>query len=54
MAKYTHNTGKPITPSVIQQVRRLARENTPTRVIGLNPDFRFGRGTLPRRTGVAP
>lgn len=35
MAKYTRNTGKPITPSVIQQVRQLARENTPTRVIGL-------------------
>ena len=35
MAKYTRNTGKPITSSVIQQVRQLARENTPTRVIGL-------------------
>jgi hypothetical protein len=21
---------------------------------GVDPDFRFGRGTLPRRTGVAP
>lgn len=31
----TRNTRKPITPSVIQQVRRLAGENTPTRVIGL-------------------
>jgi len=35
MAKYTRNTGKPITRSVVQQVRELARENTPTRVIGL-------------------
>lgn len=35
MAKYTRNTGKPITPPVIAQVRQLARENTPTRVIGL-------------------
>jgi hypothetical protein len=35
MAKYTRNTGKAITSSVVQQVRELARENTPTRVIGL-------------------
>lgn len=35
MAKYTRNTGKPITPAVVSQVRQLARENTPTRVIGL-------------------
>jgi hypothetical protein len=35
MAKYTRNTGKPITPAVVGQVRQLARENTPTRVIGL-------------------
>ena len=35
MAKYTRNTGKPWTPSDSKQLRELARENTPTRVIGL-------------------
>jgi hypothetical protein len=35
MAKYTRNNGKPITAAVVTQVRQLARENTPTRVIGL-------------------
>lgn len=35
MPKYTRNTGKPITPAVVRQVRQLAGENTPTRVIGL-------------------
>lgn len=35
MPKYTRNTGKAITPTVVRQVRQLARENTPTRVIGL-------------------
>jgi hypothetical protein len=35
MAKYTRNSGKPITPSVVQQVCQLADGNTPTRVIGL-------------------
>lgn len=35
MPKYTRNTGKPITPAVVRQVRQLAAENTPTRVIGL-------------------
>lgn len=35
MAKYTRNTGRPITAAVVSQVRQLARENTPTRVIGL-------------------
>jgi len=28
------NSGKPITPAVVQQVRDLAKGNTPTRVIG--------------------
>ncbi len=28
------NSGKPITPVVVQQVRDLAKGNTPTRVIG--------------------
>lgn len=35
MPKYTRNTGKPITSAVVRQVQQLARENTPTRVIGL-------------------
>jgi hypothetical protein len=30
----TKNSGKPITPAVVRQVRELAKENTPTRVIG--------------------
>jgi hypothetical protein len=35
MAKSTRNTGKPWTPGEKQELRNLARENTPTRVIGL-------------------
>jgi hypothetical protein len=35
MAKYTRNSGKPITQSVVRQIRQLAGQNTPTRVIGL-------------------
>lgn len=35
MAKKPANHGKPIKPSDIAQVRKLAAENTPTRVIGL-------------------
>jgi hypothetical protein len=35
MAKSTRNTGKPWTPADKQQLRRLASENTPTRVTGL-------------------
>jgi len=36
MAKWqgNKNSGKPITPAVVRQVRELAKENTPTRVIG--------------------
>jgi hypothetical protein len=36
MAKWQSdkNSGKPITPAVVQQVRGLAKGNTPTRVIG--------------------
>lgn len=36
MAKWQgeKNSGKPITPAVIQQVRDLAKDNTPTRVVG--------------------
>ena len=47
---------------VLAEIRRLvvrmAVENPTwgyTRIQGaLNPDFRFDRGTLPRRTGVSP
>jgi hypothetical protein len=35
MPKSTRNTGKRWTPSEIKQLRQLAQENTPTRVIGL-------------------
>jgi hypothetical protein len=35
VAKYTRNTGKSWTSSQVSQLKALARENTPTRVIGL-------------------
>ena len=35
MPFYTRNTGKPWAPSEVKQVKTLASENTPTRVIGL-------------------
>lgn len=35
MPKYTRNTGKPWSSSEVSQLRTLARQNTPTRVIGL-------------------
>ena len=35
MAKYTRNTRKPWTPADVQLLKQLAKENTPTRVIGL-------------------
>lgn len=37
MAKpnYIRNAGKPITPAVVRQVRKLAKNNTPTPVIGI-------------------
>lgn len=35
MSKSTRNTGKPWTPGGDRELRQLARENTPTRVIGL-------------------
>lgn len=35
MAKAPKNHGKPITPAVVKQVKDLAKQNTPTRVIGL-------------------
>jgi hypothetical protein len=34
-AKYVRNAGKPWTGSEVDRLRSLARENTPTRVIGL-------------------
>jgi hypothetical protein len=35
MAKAPQNHGKAWTPSEVRQLKRLAAENTPTRVIGL-------------------
>lgn len=35
MAKYNRNSGKQWTKSDEQQLKKLAKENTPTRVIGL-------------------
>lgn len=35
MPKYTRNTGKHWTPQEVKELRTLANENTPTRVIGL-------------------
>ncbi|MCA9846428.1 MAG: hypothetical protein KC461_08990 [Dehalococcoidia bacterium] len=35
MAKKPSNHGKPWTPSQEQQLKQLAKENTPTRVMGL-------------------
>jgi hypothetical protein len=35
MAKYTRNTGKPWSESQVSQLKQLAKQNTPTRVIGL-------------------
>lgn len=35
MPKSTRNTGKSWTPEEVKELRNLAKENTPTRVIGL-------------------
>jgi hypothetical protein len=35
MAKYMRNTGKSWTGAQVSKLRTLAKENTPTRVIGL-------------------
>ncbi len=35
MPKYTRNAGKPWTPKEVSELRELAKDNTPTRVIGL-------------------
>jgi hypothetical protein len=39
MSKSTRNTGKKWTSADVKQLKTLAKENTPTRVIGL----KFGR-----------
>lgn len=38
MAKAPSNNGKAWKPAEVKQLRELARENTPTRVIGLKLD----------------
>jgi len=35
MSKSTKKTGKPWTPTQVSKLRKLAKGNTPTRVIGL-------------------
>lgn len=35
MSKSTRNTGQVWSPADVQQLQQLARQNTPTRVIGL-------------------
>jgi len=35
MSKSTRNSGNPWTPADLKQLKQLAKENTPTRVIGL-------------------
>jgi len=35
MSKSTRNTGKAWTPADVKQLKELAKENTPTRIIGL-------------------
>lgn len=35
MAKYTRNSGKAWSPSDVKELKSLAKDNTPTRVIGL-------------------
>lgn len=35
MAKYNRNSGREWTPQEVRELRNLAAENTPTRVIGL-------------------
>ena len=36
MSKSTRNSGKPWSPAAIQQLKREAAQNTPTRVLGLH------------------
>lgn len=35
MSKSNRNSGKSWTPNDVKEIRKLAKENTPTRVIGL-------------------
>jgi hypothetical protein len=35
LTRYTRNTGKAWTPREVKELKSLARQNTPTRVIGL-------------------
>ncbi|MHB9011346.1 MAG: hypothetical protein ACYC49_03870 [Ignavibacteriaceae bacterium] len=35
MSKSTRNSGKPWSPSQVSELKQLAKQNTPTRVIGL-------------------
>ena len=35
MAKSTRNSGTPWTPAQVKELKQLAQDNTPTRVIGL-------------------
>jgi hypothetical protein len=49
MAQYTRNSGKSWTSRDVSQLRTLARQNTPTRVIG----FKLGRTVVAVRTKAA-
>ena len=49
MAKYTRNSGKGWTSRDVSQLKTLARQNTPTRVIG----FKLGRTEGAIRTKAA-
>ena len=49
MAKYIRNSGKEWTSKDVSNLRSLARENTPTRVIGL----KLGRTEAAVRTKAA-
>ena len=49
MAKYNRNSGKPWKSSEVSQLKSLAHQNTPTRVIGLKlgrtPDAVYSRAS---------
>lgn len=49
MARYNRNSGKPWKSSEVSQLKSLARQNTPTRVIGLKlgrtPDAVYSRAS---------
>lgn len=50
MAKYDRNNGKAWTPKDVSQLKSLAKQNTPTRVIGLKlgrtPDAVLSKASL--------